>query len=127
MGSSEGTHADLKGFSFSGWQHFDGPCVKVLRERYRDKVDFNDQELVASWQREVIQCIMQVHDPHKDRASVLICALTLDLTDCCGVMDAEVEADPEALSTVVPGSKPSTCAACRRSFQVAGPRSMDTE
>ena len=66
--------------------------MKVLRERYGNLVDFSDDELVASWQRQVIQCIMQVHDPNSDRASVLICALTLDLTDCCEIIDEDLEA-----------------------------------
>ena len=71
--------------------------MKVLRERYRNRaslVDFNDEELVASWQRQVIQCII---DLKKGRARVFICALTLDLTDCWAMMDKDLE----ALGTIV--------------------------
>ncbi|CAE7659206.1 unnamed protein product, partial [Symbiodinium pilosum] len=51
----------------------------VLREEYyRHLTDFNDEELVASWKRQVIECTMLVDD---STMRVVILAFTLDMTD----------------------------------------------
>jgi len=66
--------------------------VKVLRERYSNRKDLNDSELVTSWQCSVLDVTIKDEKP----LSTLICAITLDLTDCCWVKEAMVAKEEEA-------------------------------
>ena len=84
--------------------------VKVLRERYgryahlKEKLEsLKDVELVASWQRQVIKCAKKIEDPKKSQLSLIMCALTLDLKDCCEIMDPEYgDEDCEAFGAGMP-------------------------
>ena len=71
--------------------------MKVLREEYyRHLTDFNDEELVASWKRQVIECTMLVDD---STMRVVILAFTLDMTDFLQVQFYYEYIEDEALGT----------------------------
>ena len=65
--------------------------VKVLRERYEDTQHYKNEELVDSWQQQVMECIMEGKGP----ASLMICGLTLDLNDCCAFSKSRLRYLPQ--------------------------------
>ena len=78
--------------------------VKVLRERYPGEAKkfgkSKDDELVDCWQVAVTDTFINVeraqNGHNKLRRSAIVVALSLDLTDCCNVMNEGEEGDEEA-------------------------------